>query len=61
VSHRQFGFLIGLLIAWLWATTGFLVALGAAAAGLLGYGLVRVLEGDIRWGDVTDRFTSTKR
>ncbi|HEY3502997.1 MAG TPA: hypothetical protein VGN37_09485 [Actinocatenispora sp.] len=60
MSHRQFGFLAGLLIAWLWATTGFLVALGGVAAGLVGYVVVRVLSGDIRLGDLTDRFGSKR-
>ncbi len=61
MSHRQYGFLVGLLIAWLWATTGFLVAVGAVAAGLVGYAVVRVLEGDPKLGDLTDRFSSSRR
>ncbi|GIL24976.1 hypothetical protein [Actinocatenispora comari] len=61
MSHRQYAFLVGLLIAWLWASAGFLVAVGGVAAGLVGYAIVRVLEGDISLGDLTDRFGSSKR
>lgn len=61
MSHRQYGFLIGLLIAWLWATAGFLVAVGGVVAGVVGYLVVRVLQGDLTLGDLTERFTSTKR
>lgn len=61
MSHRQYGFLIGLLIAWLWAGTGFLVALGAVVAGLIGYLVVRVLDGGLNLGDLTSRISSPKR
>lgn len=61
MSPRQFGFVAGLLIAWLWADKGFLVALGGVVAGLIGYAVVRVLEGDLDLGELTDRFSSSRR
>ena len=61
MSHRQYAFLVGLLIAWLWASAGFLVAVGGVAAGLVGYAVVRVLEGDVSLGDLTDRFGKRSR
>jgi hypothetical protein len=61
MSYRQYGFLVGLLIAWLWASTGFLIAVSAVAAGFVGYIVVRALEGDVRFNNLTERFTSSKR
>jgi hypothetical protein len=62
MSRRQFGFLIGFLCVWLaWAASW--VVVGAAAAGLLAYLVVRVLEGDLvfDWDAVTDRFRDPTR
>jgi hypothetical protein len=62
VSRRQYGFLIGFLFVWLaWAASW--VVLGAVAAGLLGYLVVRVLEGDLGFDmdTVTDRFRDQTR
>lgn len=61
MSRRQFGFLAGVLIAWVWATTTFLVALGVAVAGVVGYLIVRVLEGDLNLGELSNRFRGTRR
>jgi hypothetical protein len=55
VSRRQFGFLIGVLLVWLAWAAGWVV-LAAVAAGLVGYGIVRVLEGDFDITELSERF-----
>jgi len=47
VSSRQFGFLVGLALAVIWAGAGFLVMIAAVVAGLVGYVVVRVVENDL--------------
>lgn len=61
MSPRQFGFLIGFLIAWLWATTSFLTALAAVVGGLLVWAGVLLLEGDLDLRTLRDRFVSPSR
>ncbi|HEY4867088.1 MAG TPA: hypothetical protein VIK45_16425 [Candidatus Dormibacteraeota bacterium] len=61
MSNRQFGFLVGFLFIWLVASQSFWVALAALLAGLIGYGVARVLEGDLDLTELTDRFTSSRR
>ena len=58
MSRRQFAFLIGVLLVWLAWVAGWVV-LAAVAAGLIGWGLVRVLEGDVDLGELSERFRST--
>jgi len=55
VSRRQFGFLIGVLLVWLAWDAGWVV-LAVVAAGLVGYGIVRVLEGDFDITELSERF-----
>jgi hypothetical protein len=45
MTKTQFGFAVGFAIAVVWALAGFLVVIAAVVAGLLGFALVRVLEG----------------
>ncbi|MDP9247746.1 MAG: hypothetical protein M3O95_06620 [Candidatus Dormibacteraeota bacterium] len=61
MSNRQFGFLVGFLFIWLVASQSFWVALAALLAGLIGYGVARVLEGDLDLTELTDRLTSSRR
>jgi hypothetical protein len=61
MSRRQFGFLVGFLIAWLWAGASFLVALAAVVAGLIGYVVARILEGDLPLDELAVRFFGTRR
>ena len=61
MSNRQFGFLVGFLFIWLVASQSFWVALAAVLVGLIGYGVARVLEGDLDLTDLTDRLTSSRR
>ncbi len=61
MSRRQFGFLVGFLLVWLAYDAGWVVLAGAAA-GLIGYGIVRVLEGGlIDFTELTERFRSQDR
>jgi hypothetical protein len=60
VSRRQFGFLIGVLLVWLAWDAGWVV-LAAVAAGLVGYGIVRVLEGDFDITELSERFRPRPR
>jgi hypothetical protein len=60
VSRRQFGFLIGVLLVWLAWDAGWVV-LAAVAAGLVGYGIVRVLEGDFDIIELSERFRPRPR
>jgi hypothetical protein len=55
VSRQQFVFIVGVLLVWLAWTAGWVV-LAAIAAGLIGWGAVRVLEGDVDLEDVRERF-----
>jgi hypothetical protein len=61
MSNRQFGFLVGFLFIWLGASQSFWVALAALLVALIGYGVARVLEGDLDLTELTDRFTSSRR
>ncbi|MDQ6837767.1 MAG: hypothetical protein M3137_05365 [Actinomycetota bacterium] len=59
MSRQQYAFLIGvLLVAVAWAAGW--VVLAAIAAGLIGVGVVRVLEGDVDLGELAERFRSDK-
>jgi hypothetical protein len=61
MSNRQFGFLVGFLFIWLVASQSFWVALAALLVALIGYGVARVLEGDLDLTELTNRFTSSRR
>lgn len=47
MTRGQAGFFIGFALAVLAWAAGFWVALGAALAGLVGWAVVRVLEGNV--------------
>jgi hypothetical protein len=61
MSRQQFGFLVGFLVAIAWAVAGFLVALGAVVAGLIGYAVVRVLDGEVDVRGAMDRLSANRR
>lgn len=61
MSRRQFGFLVGFLIAWLLWAASFWVALGAVSLGLVGYAVARVLEGDPEVGELVERLATRRR
>ncbi|ASW54985.1 hypothetical protein [Plantactinospora sp. KBS50] len=61
MTRQQYGFLIGFLIAALWAIAGFGAAAGAVVAGLAGWLVVRVLEGDVQVAGLFDRTAAQRR
>lgn len=61
MSRQQFGFVIGFLVAAIWAVAGFGAAAGAVLAGLLGWLVVRVLDGDPTVAGLADRGTASRR
>ncbi|MEE6263260.1 hypothetical protein [Plantactinospora sonchi] len=61
MSRQQFGFVAGFLIAAVWAIAGFGAAAGALLAGLVGWLVVRVIDGDITVGGLADRASASRR
>lgn len=61
MSRQQFGFVVGFLIAAVWAIAGFGAAAGALLAGLVGWLIVRVLDGDITVAGLADRAAASRR
>ena len=57
MSRPQYAFIIGVLLVWLAWDAGWVV-LAAVAAGLIGLGVVRVLEGELDLNELSDRFRS---
>jgi hypothetical protein len=60
MSRNQYAFILGVLLVWVAADVGW-VFLAAIAVGLIGLGVVRVLEGNVDLGDLTERFRSPPR
>ena len=58
MSRAQYAFIVGVLLVWLAWAAGWVV-FPAIAAGLIGWGAVRVLEGDVDLGEISERFRST--
>jgi hypothetical protein len=57
MSRQQYVFIVGVLLVWLAWQAGW-IALAAIAAGLIGLGIVKVLEGDLDLGELSERFRS---
>ncbi|MFD2765030.1 hypothetical protein [Micromonospora eburnea] len=55
MTRQQFGFLAGFLLVAVWALGGIGAAAAAALAGLVGWLLVRVLDGDVTAPGFADR------
>ncbi len=58
MSRAQYAFIVGVLLVWLAWAAGWVV-FPAIAAGLIGWGAVRVLEGAVDLGEISDRFRSS--
>ncbi|MFG1841404.1 hypothetical protein ACGFH8_23635 [Micromonospora sp. NPDC049175] len=61
MSRQQFGFLAGFLAVAVWALASIGVAALAVLAGLLGWLVVRVLDGDLTVTGLGDRHTDPRR
>lgn len=57
MSRRQYAFLIGVLLVWMAWDAGWVV-LAAVAVGLIGLGVVAVLEGELDLNELSERFRS---
>lgn len=49
------GLFVGLILGFTWASQGFGEMLGVALAGIAGFIVMKVVEGEIDLGDVVDR------
>jgi hypothetical protein len=61
MSRAQFGFAVGFAVAALWAVAGFLIMVAAVVAGLVGFGVVRLLDGRIDVSGLVDRVSAGRR
>ncbi|MGR6319301.1 hypothetical protein Q2K19_29440 [Micromonospora soli] len=61
MTRQQFGFLTGFLLVAVWALGGAGAAAAATLAGLVGWLLVRVLDGDVAVPGLADRVTGDRR
>jgi hypothetical protein len=60
LSRSQFAFLVGVLLVWLAWDAGWVV-LAAVAAGLIGLGIVRVLDGGLDLGELGEQIRSSSK
>jgi hypothetical protein len=58
LSRQQFAFLVGVLLVWFAWEAGWVV-LAAIAVGLIALGVVRVFEGELDLGELSERLRST--
>lgn len=61
MTRQQFGFLAGFLLVAVWALGGPGAAAAATLAGLVGWLLVRLVDGDVTVPGLADRVTADRR
>ena len=61
MTRQQFGFLAGFLLVAVWALGGAGAAAAATLAGLAGFLVARVLDGDVSVAGLADRVGPTRR
>ncbi|WP_319461743.1 hypothetical protein [Micromonospora sp. RTP1Z1] len=61
MTRQQFGFLAGFLLVAVWALGGPGAAAAAVLAGLVGWLLVRVLDGEVTVAGLADRVAPPRR
>ncbi|WP_446215430.1 hypothetical protein [Micromonospora sp. IBHARD004] len=61
MTRQQFGFLAGFLVVAVWALGGAGAAAAATLAGLVGWVLVRVLDGEVTVAGFADRAAPPRR
>ena len=61
MTRAQFGFAVGFAIAAVWAMAGFLIMLAAVVSGLVGFGVVRALDGRVDMSTIVDRLSGGRR
>lgn len=61
MSRQQFAFAIGFAVVAVWAAAGFGAAVAAVLAGVAGFLIARVLDGQVDVGELMDRIGAGSR
>jgi hypothetical protein len=61
MSRQQFAFAIGFAVVAVWTAAGFGAAVAAVLAGVAGFMIARVLDGQVDVGELMDRIGAGTR